>query len=296
MIAAALVLYGARTRPRISRWSRGSFGARIGLSAHSRIEAGLGQGTATGTPSGRGCPFRVRGTIRRLGRPRNRQWRTADGAQQGKPSLADVPPRGHEWDAEACPQPRSRTLQHCSSVRARQPRPTLLSARPRRLAMLARSACSCLVGLPKRGERQAVSRGDGMTATQPRLELDWRRAVPTALRRRLARRLRGPFPWDPGVILKPPPCPEGNVRSPPDFVGVGCQKAGTSWWFLLLAQHPGVDVSLLAHKELHYFARFWRDGFTDADAAAYATLFPRLEGKLSGEWTRVMSLNSGPHS
>ena len=212
------------------------------------------------------------GTIRRLGRPRNRQWRTADGAQQGKPSLADVPPRGHEWDAEACPQPRSRTLQHCSSVRARQPRPTLLSARPRRLAMLARSACSCLVGLPKRGERQAVSRGDGMTATQPRLELDWRRAVPTALRRRLARRLRGPFPWDPGVILKPPPCPEGNVRSPPDFVGVGCQKAGTSWWFLLLAQHPGVDVSLLAHKELHYFARFWRDGFTDADAAAYATL------------------------
>ena len=36
-----------------------------------------------------------------------------------------------------------------------------------------------------------------------------------------------------------PPCPPGMTIGPPDFVGVGVPKAGTSWWFSLILAHPG---------------------------------------------------------
>ena len=38
-----------------------------------------------------------------------------------------------------------------------------------------------------------------------------------------------------------------------DFIGIGAQKAGTSWLHNMLNEHP--DVSLLPIKELHYFDR-----------------------------------------
>ena len=38
-----------------------------------------------------------------------------------------------------------------------------------------------------------------------------------------------------------------------DFIGIGAQKAGTSWLHTMLKEHP--DIDLLPIKELHYFDR-----------------------------------------
>jgi hypothetical protein len=84
-------------------------------------------------------------------------------------------------------------------------------------------------------------------------------------------------------VVPPPPCPEGWHTGPPDYVGVGVQKAGTNWWNLALAEHPDVDPSV--RKELHFFQHQWERGFGDDDVRAYHRYFPRRPGHLSGEWT-----------
>ncbi|HEY8583226.1 MAG TPA: sulfotransferase [Capillimicrobium sp.] len=79
-------------------------------------------------------------------------------------------------------------------------------------------------------------------------------------------------------------------EAPPDFVGVGAQRAGTSWWFVQLLGHAQVCQSRLMRKETHFFDRFGAEPMTDAHIAAYADLFPREPGQIAGEWTpRYMS-------
>jgi sulfotransferase family protein len=92
---------------------------------------------------------------------------------------------------------------------------------------------------------------------------------------------------DGGIDLPPPPppCPAGWRTGPPDFVGVGVQRCGSSRWFRLIAAHPDV-VEVRAAKELHYFDRYYAGGFTAADAAGYHVYFPRSgAGQMTGEWT-----------
>ena len=54
--------------------------------------------------------------------------------------------------------------------------------------------------------------------------------------------------------------PEGWQCNEPDFVGVGVPKAGTSWWYSLMLQHPQVVPHRLlsdtnpVSKELNYFS------------------------------------------
>jgi hypothetical protein len=72
---------------------------------------------------------------------------------------------------------------------------------------------------------------------------------------------------------------------PPDFVGVGVQRAGTGWWYELIADHPRVSRVATTRKELHFFDRFWREEFTDAEVDRYHRFFPRAPGTLAGEWT-----------
>jgi hypothetical protein len=89
-------------------------------------------------------------------------------------------------------------------------------------------------------------------------------------------------------IRQPPPapsCPPNMRVGPPDFVGVGAQRCGTTRWFDLLAAHPNVSVPPGLRKELHFFDRFHAGGFADADADVYHEHFPRPEGSLTGEWT-----------
>jgi hypothetical protein len=66
---------------------------------------------------------------------------------------------------------------------------------------------------------------------------------------------------------------------------VGAQRSGTSWWYRGLEEHPGVATVEGQAKELHYFNRFWRGEPPPDFADTYASLFPRPEGALAGEWT-----------
>jgi hypothetical protein len=69
---------------------------------------------------------------------------------------------------------------------------------------------------------------------------------------------------------------------PPDFVGIGAQRCGTSWWHSLIEQHPRVAPLGLGAKELHWFDGHWQ---REPDPAAYAAHFRRREGEVAGEWT-----------
>lgn len=95
-------------------------------------------------------------------------------------------------------------------------------------------------------------------------------------------RWRGPRPPGPPDI---PACPPGWQVGPPHYVGVGAQKAGTSWWNSMIHRHPAVHRAGRQAKELHYFDRSWEQPFGDAEVARYARYFPRPEGGVAGEWT-----------
>jgi hypothetical protein len=95
-------------------------------------------------------------------------------------------------------------------------------------------------------------------------------------------RWRRPGPMGPP---SPPDCPPGWSVGPPDFVGVGAQKAGTSWWNALIEEHPDVHRLSGQPKELHVFDAAWEDGWTDADTERYTRYFPRPAGGVAGEWT-----------
>lgn len=85
--------------------------------------------------------------------------------------------------------------------------------------------------------------------------------------------------------LPVPECPPGWRTAPPDFVGVGAQRSGTSWWYRAIEQHPQVVRIEGQSKELHYFGRFWNGDVPDDLEEHYHSFFPRPEGAISGEWT-----------
>ena len=72
---------------------------------------------------------------------------------------------------------------------------------------------------------------------------------------------------------------------PPHFVGLGAQKAGTSWWNALIHEHPLVHRAGGQPKELHFFDRAWEEPVEEADLRLYWQHFPRPEGGVAGEWT-----------
>jgi hypothetical protein len=83
----------------------------------------------------------------------------------------------------------------------------------------------------------------------------------------------------------PPATPLGWVSAPPDFVGLGVQKAGTTWWYDTLSAHPQVHHPEGRPKELHFFDRFWGEACSAADIATYHRWFARPPGTVAGEWT-----------
>ena len=99
----------------------------------------------------------------------------------------------------------------------------------------------------------------------------------SALRKKLTRRIQRRFGLAPGT-------PAGWSVGPPDFIGIGAQRAGTKWWYGMICDHPAVEPAP-AGKELHFFDRFHRHNLTDKDIDAYHRLLPRPPGKLTGEWT-----------
>lgn len=98
----------------------------------------------------------------------------------------------------------------------------------------------------------------------------------TRLRRRWARS---------GPTAEPDPVPARSdlLPAPPDFVGVGTQRSGTTWWFELIAAHP--DVYSAGRKERHFFDRFCAEAMAPEHIEEYHASFARPAGALSGEWT-----------
>jgi hypothetical protein len=81
---------------------------------------------------------------------------------------------------------------------------------------------------------------------------------------------------------------------PPDFIGVGVHKAGTTWWFNLLVAHPQVDGEP-DRKELHMLGQLRRKELTAERLAWYHRQFPRAPGHIAGEWTpRYMAMPRMP--
>jgi hypothetical protein len=96
------------------------------------------------------------------------------------------------------------------------------------------------------------------------------------------------MPLRPVPEPEPPVPPQGWLIGPPDFVGVGAQRAGTTWWHRLISAHPGVCFERGLHrKEVHFFDTLGDlDRLSDADVERYARHFPRPPGDgLVGEWT-----------
>lgn len=69
-----------------------------------------------------------------------------------------------------------------------------------------------------------------------------------------------------------------------DFLGIGAQKAGTSWLAEMLSLHP--NVAFPAGKEVH----FWSNPAVRDQVESYKALFPAEEGKKSGEITPAYAI------
>ena len=72
---------------------------------------------------------------------------------------------------------------------------------------------------------------------------------------------------------------------PPDYVGVGTARSGTTWWDSLINTHPLVSRLPTTPKEAHFFDSRWVHGLSESDVADYHALFARPAGHLAGEWT-----------
>jgi Sulfotransferase domain len=92
-------------------------------------------------------------------------------------------------------------------------------------------------------------------------------------------------PWEDGFDFTPPQPGPDEVTGPPAFVGIGAQKAGTTWWFDLIASHPDVAHRDDVHKERHFFDRFASRSFGAEECAQYHGWFPHPAGAVTGEWT-----------
>jgi hypothetical protein len=92
-------------------------------------------------------------------------------------------------------------------------------------------------------------------------------------------------PWEDGFDFNPPVLESGEEVGPPDFVGIGVQKGGTSWWFELISDHPGVSARDDIHKERHYLSHCGTVPFGPAEVRRYQGWFPRVPGTITGEWT-----------
>ncbi len=93
-----------------------------------------------------------------------------------------------------------------------------------------------------------------------------------------------------------PPKLNGNLLfGPPDFIGIGFQKCGTTWWYELIASHPNFfDPKTIfkgkvrpAHryKERNLFKKFVNQAPSPDEIDGFQMWYPRTEGTITGEWT-----------
>lgn len=110
-------------------------------------------------------------------------------------------------------------------------------------------------------------------------------ALPAPTRRSILHAFGKYAPWEDGFDPTPPAAGTNEVTGAPDFVGIGVQKAGTTWWYDVICAHPGVYSRPDIHKERHFFGRYANRPFGPRECARYLDWFPRPPGRLAGEWT-----------
>ena len=86
-------------------------------------------------------------------------------------------------------------------------------------------------------------------------------------------------------LPQPPLTPDGWTPAPPDYVGVGTARSGTTWWDSLISAHPQVSRSPQTPKEVHFFDGLWDGALSQSDIDRYHHFFARPDGHFSGEWT-----------
>lgn len=79
------------------------------------------------------------------------------------------------------------------------------------------------------------------------------------------------------------PTPAGWRVGPPDFVAVGCGRAGSTWWWTLISDHPHVVPNRLRQKELHYFLHFGWEGPDAEQIETYRNAFAAPVGSVCGD-------------
>jgi hypothetical protein len=109
--------------------------------------------------------------------------------------------------------------------------------------------------------------------------------LPPAARHSVLHALGKYAPWEDGFDPTPPQVGRNEVTGPPGFVGIGAQKAGTTWWFDAICAHPDVYCRGDIHKERHFFGRYATRRFGPEECALYHDWFPRPPDSLTGEWT-----------
>lgn len=109
--------------------------------------------------------------------------------------------------------------------------------------------------------------------------------LPMPVRRSILHAFGRYAPWEDGFNPIPPRTEPHESTGPPDFVGIGAQKAGTTWWYDAICAHPGVYNRDDIHKERHFFGRYVARPFGPAECSLYHRWFPRPYGRLTGEWT-----------
>lgn len=115
-----------------------------------------------------------------------------------------------------------------------------------------------------------------------------RKAIPSRARNAVRRALGRYRPWEFDFALNPSDPGPGEFWGPPDFVGIGVQRGGSTWWFDLITRHPDVkkfDTLGDLWKERHFFTRFGHVPFGESEIELYNRSFPRRAGMLAGEWT-----------
>jgi hypothetical protein len=128
------------------------------------------------------------------------------------------------------------------------------------------------------------------------LPLSLHKLVPADMRRATRHRFGRYYAWEVDFDFHAtPPLERRESYGPPEFVGIGVQKAGTTWWWRLIVKHPQVSqfsskernrhFSGPISKERHFFGRFGLEPFKPSDVKEYHEWFPRKEGTITGEWT-----------
>ena len=86
-------------------------------------------------------------------------------------------------------------------------------------------------------------------------------------------------------LQSPPDAPPDWQTGPPDFVIIGAQKSGTTWWQGLMESHLEIHRPHRQRRELHFFDHFWDRWPDEAQFERYKDYFPRPQGSLVGEKT-----------